>query len=251
MKTKIIRRADLCSEQIQNMFEVMREYYEGVQIEEFEKDLSECESVILLCSPNGAIQGFSTIHKNQLQNLGKRKIALFSGDTVLRRKYWGNGALAHAFGRYLFTTKIKHPFTDVYWFLTSKGYKTYLLMTNNFPIHYPRYDVPTPPDVKAMMDRFYLTKFNNEYRPEAGLVIPNNPNPCRLRETVATIGSHELIEPKIAFFVDQNREWNKGHELGCIAKVSIMIPIRYTTKRLRKTLVRFASQWLRPVTVRS
>ncbi len=124
MKTKRIQTHRLGRRQIESMYEVMKEYYDGMSRPEFERDLLESDSVILLMSHDGGIQGFSTQIKYEMNLGGKKRIALFSGDTVLRQKYWGNGALKTAFGRYLFSTKLKYPFTEVYWFLSSKGYRT-------------------------------------------------------------------------------------------------------------------------------
>ena len=71
---------------------------------------------------------------------GKRVRGIFSGDTIIEQAYWGNNALANTFYRRLIIERIKRPFTPFYWFLISKGYKTYLLMTNNFYNYYPKVD---------------------------------------------------------------------------------------------------------------
>ena len=33
--------------------------------------------------------------------------------------------------------RIKYPFNELYWLLISKGYKTYLLLANNYYVYYP------------------------------------------------------------------------------------------------------------------
>ena len=244
VKTKMLRTRYLDAGQVHDMFDVMREYYEGMRFEVFEKDLSSSDTVILLLSSNGSIQGFSIQNKYEMTVNGERRIALFSGDTVLRRKYWGNGALATAFGRFLFKMKLRYPLTGVYWFLSSSGYRGYLLMANNFPEYYPRFDQPTPADVSAMMERFYGQKFGSDYRSDLGLTMAYEADPCRVKETVAPIGQLELTNPKIAFFAAQNPEWSKGVELACVARVSLSVPIMYAWKRFKKTTAALGYQWL-------
>ncbi len=107
-------------------------------------------------------------------------------------------------------------------------------MTNNFVTYYPRLDLPTPPDVKKMMDEFYSKKFGADYRAESGLIEGTTSNSCRLRGMIATIGQRELTVPQIAFFAVRNPNWNQGVELACAARVSLLVPIRYFLKRLKK-----------------
>jgi hypothetical protein len=33
--------------------------------------------------------------------------------------------------------RVKYPFNEFYWLLISKGYKTYLLLANNYYVYYP------------------------------------------------------------------------------------------------------------------
>lgn len=234
MQTKIIEAHRLQTAEIKRMFELMGEYYEGASFTIFAKDLSEKQKVILLLSPAGTIEGFSTIAQENLIVDGRKFISIYSGDTVLSRKYWGNGALAMAFGRYLFQTKLRNPFTDVDWFLISKGYKTYLLMTNNFPNHYPRFESDTPATVQKKMDLFYGMRFGSDYSPEKGLIRLDQKKSYHLKPLVAEITDELRSNPRIAFFEMKNPQWHEGMELACLAKVSFWIPIRYTLKRLWK-----------------
>ncbi|MEW6213542.1 MAG: hypothetical protein AB1631_34925, partial [Acidobacteriota bacterium] len=124
----------------ERMFELMRSYYDWVSREKFLSDLSNKNDVILLRDSAGRIQGFSTLRIVSLKADGKTLRAVFSGDTVIERAFWGQRVLGKAFLRYLFHQKIRHPFDPLYWLLISKGYKTYLMMANNFSEYYPRYD---------------------------------------------------------------------------------------------------------------
>jgi hypothetical protein len=209
-------------------------YYDDTPFEAFETDLLEKNQVILLLDEQNRIQGFSTILQSKLKINGIESIALFSGDTVLEREFWGNGALATAFGHYLTWVKIRNPFTEVYWFLISKGYKTYLLMANNFPNHFPRHNLATPTYYLELMRSFYGNRFGEAYEPLTGLIRPQSKNSSHLKNTVAEITEEGLLNPKIAYFAQCNPNWKSGVELACIAKVNLWIPIRYFLKRMRK-----------------
>lgn len=234
LKTKILPINKLTESQITQMFRVMDQYYEKVSEETFRKDLFEKQKVILLLGTDGLIKGFSTILQIAMKAGTRSFIAIYSGDTVLQKEYWGNGALAMAFGRYLVDVKLHNPFTRVYWFLISKGYKTYLLMTNNFPVHYPRYEQALPQRYQRVMDTFYGERFGDRYSSQEGLIRFENSKLSFIRGHVAEIDDELRLNPRISFFEKRNPDWHQGVELACVAKVTLWIPLRYVIKRVIK-----------------
>jgi hypothetical protein len=64
--------------------------------------------------------------------------------------------------------------------------------------------------------------------------------PCRYvgdrQDPVADLGPELLKHPRIRFYADHNPEWADGVELACVAEVTLWIPLRYTLKRIAKTL---------------
>ena len=234
MHTKTISTKDLQEEQLKRMFSLMVQYYEKVSIEVFRADIFDKQKVILLLSSDGQIQGFSTIVELSLEAHGKKFIAIYSGDTVLEKKYWGNGALPSAFGQCLWAVKMRNPLTPVYWFLISKGYKTYLLMTNNFPTHFPRFETKTPSKYAQVMDTFYQNRFGSSYDSTTGIIRFAANKVSFLKEDVAEIDSGTQQSPRIRFFESKNPGWRQGDELACVAKVTFWIPIRYAFKKTAK-----------------
>lgn len=159
--------------------------------------------ILLRDKKSKLIQGFSTILKSEIEvEIGAKKIkskAIFSGDTILEKPYWGNPALGKAFLRYLWLEKVKAPFDPLYWFLISKGYKTYLLMANNFATHYPRFEQETPSDIQKIIIDFYKNRYGDEFLHDKFL-IKMAENSCRLKENVAAITDQDRRHPRIAFF---------------------------------------------------
>lgn len=220
--------------EIDRMFQLMLLYYSNVTFEKFKKDLSEKNDVILLRDQDDSvIQGFSTLLVLSLNVEGHQALGVYSGDTVLEKSYWGTTALGKAFLSYLWKMKTRNLSRPVYWFLISKGYKTYLQMANNFKTHYPRYEKATPLIMKKMMDHFYSQRFEESYKSSSGLIQTEGPS-CKLRETVAPIDEKLLKVPRIEFFHRMNPSWQRGDELTCIAEMTLWMPAAYAIKKLWK-----------------
>ncbi len=237
MVTSTVPRTQLSPEQKDRMFYIMSLYYSGVDRSQFESDLSEKQDVILLLDKDKVIQGFSTILVKKVKTPALSYIAIYSGDTVLTQEYWGQGDLAFAFGKYLIATRIKNPRQEIYWFLISKGYKTYLLMTNNFLEHWPRYEKGTPKDIKSLMDDFYTERFFEKYNPKTGIMVPDKSKSQAIKHAVADIDAEVLKKPRVHFFNQNNPGWVDGEELCCVARVTMHVPFFYFFKFCRKKLL--------------
>jgi hypothetical protein len=233
LTASIVSVADLPAEDKARMFTLMRKYYDSITEETFQADLTRKDAVILL-RDRGEIQGFSTLVSLQTTAGDRTVYGLFSGDTVIEKPYWGQQALQKAFLQYLFREKLKRPFTPLYWLLISKGYKTYLMMANNFAEHFPRHEMEMPPDRKAIADAFYLKLFPESYDPATGL-ISFPAKACQLKSGVAEISSElTASNPRIAFFEKANPEWRNGVELACLARMTLAMPFRYAVKTFIK-----------------
>ena len=231
LKASTVRVKRLKRPEIEKMYALFSEYYQNHTLESFEHDLYEKNHVIILRDKfDNSIQGFSTLLRVPLKKAGKKVLGVYSGDTVTNKEYWGSPALGIEFLKYLWKLKMKRPGTAVYWFLISKGYKTYLLMANNFAYHYPRHDQATPPEYKKLMNEFYAQKFGEHYHPDTG-IISYEGRSCALKDHVADITPELLQEPRIAFFQEQNPGWHEGHELTCIAKMTVWMPFKYALKK--------------------
>lgn len=235
LRASISPPESLTSNDREQMFQLMQRYYDAITEHQFLSDLSKKDAVILLRDRNSdTIQGFSTLVKIDVELDNKPLRGVFSGDTVIEKDYWGNRALGIAFLRYMFTEKLKSPFAPLYWLLITKGYKTYLMMANNFSEHYPKFERATPPDAKRILDTFYSALYAEQYDPETGL-IESSGDPTRLRPGIASI-SKTLTDsnPRIAFFQKANPSWQSGTELACIARMTIFMPFYYASKVLLK-----------------
>lgn len=219
------------------MFALFAHYYDDVSAPRFDADLRAKDEVIVLRTPEGRIAGFSTLTTVEVAIDGRVHRGVFSGDTVVDEAFWGTRALGQAFLAHLFRLRLRRPLQPLWWFLISKGYKTYLLMANNFPEHWPRHEVATPRGRRALLDAFGAALFPDAYDAERGLVV-FPPGSGRLRQGVAPASAELATDnPRVRFFVERNPDWADGVELACIAHMDWSMPARYAAKRARDVVV--------------
>lgn len=202
----------------QQMLVLMQTYYDGVHPSEFFRDLSEKHWVITLRTPSGEVCGFST--QVLLPVPGHfDSLALFSGDTIIAAAYRGRNDLAGLWGRLALEQIDLFPDKKLYWFLISKGYKTYRYLPLFFGEYYPRHGVVTPPTLSNLIHALAGGKFGDRYDSTQGIVRANERG-CHLRAEVAPVLSHRLRDPDVSFFVESNPCHALGDELCCLAPLN-------------------------------
>lgn len=202
------------------MFALMDRHYENVTRAAFAADLDEKQWVILLLDPQTEeMCGFSTQVVLDATVAGRPVKALFSGDTIVARDRWGDPALAHVWGRLALSLIDSLPDVELYWFLISKGYKTYRFLPLFFREFYPRYDVPTPDWATAVIDAFGYFRYPGRYDPSSGIVTAGAAGD-RLRPGVADLTPERGNNPHVRFFAVRNPGHLRGDELCCLAPLT-------------------------------
>lgn len=218
----------------EEMFALFTRYYDRVERPVFEADLAGKQRLIRMFDQEGRLAGFSTIQLIEGHEAGRRTLTLFSGDTVVDRDCWGQKWLQRAFSRELLRLRLRHPWRRLYWFLISKGYKTYLLMRNNFTM-YPNHERPTPPAVQATLERVARLKFGARYDPARGVVA--FPAGTAVKPEVADVPALDAASPDVRFFLEKNPGWADGDELCCLAEIRlgemVLAALKYTFRRRR------------------
>lgn len=222
MNNKISRRfqkvESLSSEQIKIMFDLFQAYYDHVSFERFVQDLKEKTHVFMFYEKGSQrLVGFSTIFRKSLPKICRGSF-LFSGDTVIHHDFWGSKALQKSFFFFILNSKLRSPFSPVYWMLMSKGVKTYLMMRKNFQESYPNYLRSIPNNVRHARDEFYKLKFDECYRPERGLILfPEKIGSVKNDIQNAPEGAKN--DPDSLFFFKTNPGFGNGDELACICEI--------------------------------
>jgi hypothetical protein len=201
------------------MYELLAYYFARTTQAQFERDLAEKAWAILLVAPlDGHIKGFSPLMRFQSTLDGQPVHAYFSGDTIIRREYWGEIVLPRLRAQHVFGMAEAAPDIAAYWFLICSGYKTYRFLSVFFRHFYPTCQGPTPPPLKRLLDNLGRQKFADEYDSRQRIVRFNQATP--LREGVAEIQARRLKDPHVAFFAAANPGHIRGDELACLARLT-------------------------------
>ena len=218
---RTLAASDLDRPTITAAFALFHASYEGADRSRFERDLAEKQHVILLYDrETRLLRGFSTVLVRRIQTVNGAATVVFSGDTVIDRAYWGQKQLQLAFARLLFTLKTGNPFEPLYWFLISKGYRTYLLLANAFPRAIPRVDRPHDEELQHVLDGLATERFGADYDARRGLVRYAEAHE-HVREGVAPLTAVALRNPHVRFFTERNPGHVNGDELACLAEVRL------------------------------
>jgi len=215
-----IATAALDQRTLADAFALFERSYDGADRVRFLSDLAEKQLVILLRDrETRALKGFSTVLVQELPS-PRPAIVVFSGDTVIDREYWGQKQLQIAFTRLLVSLKLQWPRRRVYWFLISKGYRTYLLLANAFPVAVPRHDRGPDEELEAHLRALASERFGAQYDVESG-VIRYAAAHERVRPGLTPITDRHLANPHVRFFLERNPGHAAGDELACLANVRI------------------------------
>lgn len=218
------------------MYSIYSQYYRATKWKIFLNDLSKKSGAFLIRrKEDNIIVGFSTVTSYNINVNNKNCIGIFSGDTIIDRRYWGTRSLQIAFYRYILKKKILHPSKTIYWLLISKGFKTYLLLTNNFYKFYPHPDNKFS-EMSSIVDNYCRQIFPDYYDPERQ-ILDFGDNYQSLKEGVAEIDPSMAKNSKnISFFEKRNPEWRKGTELPCVGAIDWSSLMKYVVRYLRKPI---------------
>ena len=213
----IVRRTRLAPADAAEMLALHARYFDNVQPARFHADLAEKEWVILL-RDGMRLAGFSTQRMITLAGNGREQRFLFSGDTIVDRPYWHEHLLVGCFGHLMLRLIRELGEDDLYWFLISKGYRTYRFLPVFFHRFLPRPDGQNPPGLEELLQSVAVAKYGTAFNRENGLVVPGE---CgdRLRPELCDVPGSKRADPYVDFFLKQNPRFQEGHELACLAEI--------------------------------
>lgn len=220
LTSRLARPARLSAAERAELFAIYARHYDNADPGRFERDLDGKDYVIVLLErASGRLQGFSTQQIVSLTLDGRLRRAIFSGDTVIDRSFWGEQELVRSWCRFAGQIAAEAPGEPLHWFLITKGYRTYLYLPLFFRDYHPRFDAPTPAAQRRLMDALALSKFADRYDASSGLITG-----CgeldRLVPELARTPPSRLADPRVAFYLDRNPRWDQGEELVSLTEVA-------------------------------
>lgn len=234
LRASIVPVSSLQEFQLAGMWKLFESYYADIEHNRFLSDLYAKDSVILITAGK-EIAGFSTL-KTYDREIGNRHVkVIYSGDTIVHRAYWGQTVLQKTFFSFLVSTYLKNPTKDVYWFLISKGYKTYCLLSRNFPNYWPRHDAATPAFETELLGDLATDMFGDSWKPELG-VLKFEESLGSLKGNVAPITDDARKFADIRFFEQINAGHAQGDELCCLGKIDAQLMWSYPKKLVSRSL---------------
>ena len=221
LRTTYTKIDDLTVFDIVGMHAIFERNYANSPLSTFIDDLVKKDGVFVVrTKASNKIVGFSTLAIYEFMHQGKKVKGLFSGDTFLERDYWGSRCMHMAFALKLFMEALKSPFSVQYWLLISKGYKTYLLMSKNFPIFYPRRGEHNP-QLKALVEEYCEALFPGKLDHQSMVMDFGEGANCLKNDVAGIDPLLRAREPDVQFFEQCNPNWQRGTELPCIAQADL------------------------------
>lgn len=216
MKISCLTVADVSLNQKEQMFDLMATYYANVTWQQFLKDLSDKQWVLVLEESNKTI-GFSTqkffTHTHQGQEIG----VVFSGDTVIDRLHRTSQVLAYAFGHFMCNINKRDPSRPLYWMLITKGIRTYRYLPLYFKEFYPRACAPTPEFYARLMTDLGLHLFPDRYDVNRG-IVKAAASAQWLKEFDTPERDFFKKDFRYRYFYERNPGYYRGDELLCLAR---------------------------------
>ncbi|WP_231724710.1 hypothetical protein [Leptotrichia sp. oral taxon 847] len=215
---------------VENMFLLMKKHYENMKKDKFLRDLYDKNDVFLLFE-NNELKGFSTIKKMELnienkkedeeKTVNKKIVGFFSGDTIIEKGFSWGIEFQKEWIKYCLLESEKNMKNGVktYWFLISKGIKTYMYLPTYFKNFCPKADYTESEMEKKIKDIYAEKIYDSRYCKENGIVKNDGTNDF-LRENVVVLSEKQLKNKNIQFFLEKNPNYKKGDELVCLAEIS-------------------------------
>lgn len=225
LEKKVLNYAHMNCEELNDdmrnsMLELMQDNYINVTKEQFLKDLSNKQFVGLLFDEKKKVRGFTTFAINP-NNCGTEEYAVvFSGDTIISPQYWGTIELIRGWCFSVASMMKKFPNKVWYWFLLSKGHRTYMYLPLFFDKYYPCVDADANEQAElfSLLERLSEKIYPSLYVKGSGIIrFPNDGG--ELKEELAK-GTFEKSNKKhVKWFLEKNPGFYLGDELICLCKI--------------------------------
>ena len=216
-RAALVSRRELTQVDRDAMYGLLSQYFEGVSIRQFNQDLEEKNWAILVWRENRLV-GFTTLLAYESVFEGQPVSVIYSGDTIMAPEAWGSSVLARAW--IASVNRLRQHFTRgrYYWLLLTSGFRTYRFLPVFWREFFPRFDVPTPPGEKRLIDHLARERFGERYDATHGLVRFKQPQ--RLRPTLAEVSIGRRADSHVSYFLSRNPDHSQGDELVCLTELA-------------------------------
>lgn len=192
-------------------------FFENADEASFLADFEEKDFVIT-ARDSGGYKAFSTIKLIDEEMDGVPKSFLFSGDTIVHPDYWSRNLIAPAFAAFLSRMMERCEGRDLYWFLISKGFRTYMFLPTFFKTFHPSPDLPPSEEYVRLLDHVARKRYGAAYDGEKGVISFGGTRDC-LCAALRQVPEAKAEGRHVAFFLERNPGYVRGNELACITRI--------------------------------
>jgi len=190
--------------------------YDGSSESIFFHDLARKDEVLLVTNEDQVV-GFTTLRYFGREWNGRPIRVVYSGDTIVDRRHWGQQALAFDWIAHIGTLKQQRPELPLYWFLLVKGHRTFRYLPLFGKTFYPHWKVDRS-DLRPLADLLALEMFPRDYNPATG-VVEFRESRGHLKSEIALPTAEEQARADVRYFLERNPGYRRGHELVCICEL--------------------------------
>jgi hypothetical protein len=191
-------------------------HYDGSSESMFFHDLARKDEVLLVRQEETVV-GFTTIRVFEREWDGREIRVVYSGDTIVDRKHWGQQALAFDWIARAGALKRERPELPLYWFLLVKGHRTFRYLPLFGKTFFPHWQADRS-DLKPLADLLAGAMFPRDYNARTG-VVEFEQSRGHLKSEIAMPAADELERADVRFFLERNPGFQRGHELVCICEL--------------------------------
>ncbi|MDB6030472.1 MAG: hypothetical protein JWM16_810 [Verrucomicrobiales bacterium] len=214
----IVERKDLAPTQMEEMFQLLANHFEGVTWIQFTLDLAEKNWVILL-RRGSRLVGFSTLLVYESFFEQEPVTVVYSGDTIVAPEAWGSSALARGWITAVNRLRERYPRGKYYWLLLTSGFRTYRFLPVFWQEFFPRHDAVTPSNIRRLRDHLAAQRFGAKYDAASGIVRFEQPQ--RLQGALKNVPVERTFDPHVAFFLAHNPGHPQGDEMVCLTELRV------------------------------
>ncbi|MBP6183980.1 MAG: hypothetical protein KA479_03510 [Saprospiraceae bacterium] len=216
----MVKNDSLNESDLAKMIHLMQTHYSHVTRNMFLHDLQGKDFVGVIRDSKGDIQGFTTFVINPKNCAGRDYNILFSGDTIIDEKHWGSQIMMKGWCTSVGTIVATDTQKPWYWYLMSKGHRTYLYLPFYFHSYYPSVNPQSDYNqLSQIADEASRILFGDDWKPNEGLIRFKEHHGA-LNPYLAAATFKKEKNAYVKFFLEKNPSFFEGDELVCIARLS-------------------------------
>lgn len=156
---------------VKRLFSLMEIHYDKMTFEQFQKDLLGKDFVGLIKDKQQVVQGFTTFVVNPKGTGTKEYSIVFSGDTIIAKEHWGSQIMMQGWCNTIGRLMSTNPDKKWYWYLLSKGHRTYMYLPLFFRHYYPALEPLEYYEELAKVANAVSSKlYGSDWKPKEGVL---------------------------------------------------------------------------------